>query len=177
MKKDSPLMLGVILFLICAVMTGILAYCNSITAPIIAEAQLKEQQAAMKEVLPEAESFEEINEAVSKGVSGGKTVGYTATVKPDGYGGEITMIVGVSNDMTVTGVKITAMSETAGLGAKAQEESFLEMYKGKKDDVKVVKGSQKLDNEIVAISGATITTNAVTSGVKDALKIVGEIAE
>ena len=172
MKKDSPLMLGIILLVICGVMTGILAFCNSVTAPIIAQAQLEEQQAAMKEVLPEAESFEEIKTGISKGIAGGNTVGYSVTVKPNGYGGAITMIVGVSEDMTVTGVKITAMNETAGLGAKAQEPDFLEMYKGKKNDVKVVKGSAKADNEVVAISGATVTTNAVTSGVKEALELV-----
>ena len=110
-------------------------------------------------------------------MSDGETVGYTATVKPNGYGGAITMIVGVSKDMTVTGVKITAMSETAGLGAKAQDEAFLEKYKGKKEDVSVVKGSAKADNQIVAISGATITTNAVTDGVKETLKLVGELPE
>lgn len=175
MKKDNPLMLGIILLLICAVMTGILAFCNYVTAPIIAQAQLEEQQAAMKEVLPEAESFEEIRDGISKGISGGKTVGYTATVRPYGYGGEITMIVGVAEDLSVTGVKITAMSETAGLGAKAQESEFLELFKGKKDDISVVKGSAKAENEIVAISGATITTNAVTDGVKEALELVGAL--
>ena len=161
----SSLKLGIILLLICAVSTGLLAYVNMLTAPVIAENTLKQQSEARQEVLSSAVSFDDLGDSVFKGKdANGNTVGYAVSVTPSGYGGAINMIVGVNEDLTISGVKILSMSETPGLGAKAQDDKFLSQFVGKG-------ASMELKKDINAITGATITSTAVTKGVKEAINL------
>ncbi len=165
MIKDS-IKLGLILLLICGISTGLLAYVNDFTAPVIAENEDAAKKEAMLQVMPSAESFYDISETISKASDGaGNHIGYTVKVTPSGYGGEISMIVGVNPDFTISGVQILSLSETPGLGAKAQDEAFLSQFKGKGSDM-------ALKKDISAISGATITSTAVVSGVKEAIRLV-----
>ena len=85
------------------------------------------------------------------------------------------MIIGVCKQATVTGVKITSLSETPGLGAKASNEEFTKQYYGLEEGISVIKSGMPNGNEISAISGATITSKAVTEGVNAALKYVGTL--
>ena len=170
-----------ILFVIGFVCTLILTVCNYVTKDIIAQNAIKEENAAKKEVLTLATDFSEISvedeniDAVYEGVADGKTVGYCVKVSPLGYGGEISMMVGVGVDGKVSGVKIVDMSETPGLGARAKEPSFINAYSGKKDGIKVIKSGIPEDDEVSAISGATITSKAVTEGVNSALSAVSSL--
>ena len=162
----SSLKLGIILLLICAISTGLLAYVNMLTAPVIAENTKKQQDEAQAEVLPLAASFVSIDDSVFEGKdANGNKVGYAVSVSPSGYGGKISMIVGVNSDLTISGVKILSMSETPGLGAKAQDDNFLSQFMGKNE-------SMELKKDINAITGATITSTAVTNGVKEAIALV-----
>ncbi|MBE7013797.1 MAG: RnfABCDGE type electron transport complex subunit G [Ruminococcaceae bacterium] len=155
--------LGLVLFLICGISTGLLSFVNSLTAPVILENAKNQELLANKEVLPEASEFSIVAEDISEGKDNlGNVVGYAVKVSPNGYGGKINMIVGVKCDYTVSGVEILSMSETPGLGAKAQDKAFLNQFV-KKDK------SMKLKEDITAISGATITSTAVTEGVKEAI--------
>ena len=97
----------------------------------------------------------------------GNVLGYVITVTAkDGSQGNITFSVGIKNDGTVNGYSITSMSETPGLGDKAKTEDFSKQYKNKNvDSFNVVKQAPSADNEIEAISGATITSKAMTNGV------------
>lgn len=159
--------------------TLLLALCNCLTEETIASLTEKAEKAAMTETLPAAKKFEaktysgddETVTAVYEGKSEGKTVGYCIKTEPTGYGGAISMMVGVDASGTVTGVKIVSMSETPGLGAKAKEKTFTDGYAGKKAGIKVIKSGNPTDNEISAISGATITSKAVTSGVNSAVAV------
>lgn len=170
-----------ILFVIGFVCTLILTVCNYITKDIIAELAVKEENSAKQEVLASATEFLEISytgngvETVYEGKSNGKRVGYCVKVSPMGYGGEISMMVGVGIDNKVTGVKIISMNETPGLGARAKEESFINAYIGKKPGIKVIKSGTPSPNEISAISGATITSKAVTEGINSALAAVAAL--
>lgn len=165
MVKES-LKLGIILLLICAVSTGLLAYVNDLTAPVIKENESIARKEAMLKVMPSSESFRDISENMSKAIDeNGNLLGYTVNVSPSGYGGEISMMVGVNADLTISGVEILSLSETPGLGAKAQDETFLSQFKEKG-------GNMELKKDINAISGATITSTAVTSGVKEAIELV-----
>ncbi|MCY6959322.1 RnfABCDGE type electron transport complex subunit G [Clostridium brassicae] len=172
--------LGIILFIITAVAGLILGGAHKITAEPIAIQQKKENDAAMKEVLPKAESFEkqdvkleETNpvKEVNSGKTGSDVSGYAIKVAPKGYGGLIEMMVGISNEGKVEGIKILTHAETPGLGAKAPEPEFSGQYKGKPTDkpLDVVKAEPSKDNEIKAITGATITSKAVTTGVNAAI--------
>ena len=94
-------------------------------------------------------------------------IGFVMTVtNKEAYGGSLTLTMGIALDGTVTGVAFTKLEETAGLGMKAAEPEFKDQFKNKKVDAfQYSKSGASADNEIDALSGATITTNAVTNGV------------
>ena len=126
---------GFTLCAITAVSALILAFVNSLTAPVIAKNTAEKQQQAMLEVLPSASGFSDenlINDSVDKIVTAvyegndeNKNVcGYAVMVSPNGYGGAISMTVGVDLELKVTGVDIISQSETPGLGAKCVEDDF-----------------------------------------------------
>ncbi len=86
----------------------------------------------------------------------------------EGYGGNISFLVGFSTDKLVKGISILSINETAGLGLEAKNEDFLDQY--------ISKGDLGFDN-IDAISGATITTNAITKGVNAASIVADYLIE
>lgn len=168
------LKVGAILCAITAVSAGTLAAVNKATAPIIAENAEKKQNEAMRAVLPEAENFErreffEDGSSVTAVYDGG--VGYAVLCEPRGYGGNISLVVGIDADNRVSAVDITAQSETPGLGARCIEEEFKAQFVGKTGEITVTKRGGGED-EVDAISSATITSRAVTAGVNDALRAV-----
>ena len=85
----------------------------------------------------------------------------TATDK-EGYGGDIQVTVGITTDGTISGVSILSISETAGLGMKATEPAFYEQYHGKQTESFYVSKDGGNGEPIDALSGATITSRAVT---------------
>ena len=103
--------------------------------------------------------------------SSGETLGYVITVTAkDGSQGSITFSVGIQNDGTVNGYSITSISETPGLGMKAQEEEFYKQFENKKvDSFTVVKQTPTSDSEIETITGSTITSKAMANGCNAAL--------
>ena len=162
-----------------------------ITKAPIANAQEEAKQEAYKQVFEDADSFDdlevdakeaaeavkaagvddgaEINEAV-EAKQGGETIGYVITATdPNGYGGDIQVSVGIQNDGTVNGIAILSINETAGLGMKASEPEFYEQYSGKQTDHFYVSKDGGEGEQIDAISGATITTRAVTGAVNASL--------
>lgn len=177
------LKLGVTLFAICAVAALVLGVTNNITAPVIEERNIQASNEARKIVLPEADEFKELDGMnsdivleVYEGIKDGQVIGYTIKTSSKGYGGAIELMVGISKDGKITGVEIGNHSETPGLGSRATEPMFKNQYVDKdvSNSLLVVKGSANNDNEISAISGATITSNGVTSGVNAAMKIYNE---
>lgn len=167
--------------IICIIVSGLLAYVNSITAPVISANDQKTFEASMSEVLPNGGSFTEEKLSFTPDESGvelssiykAENGGYVATaVCHEGYGGDITVMVGIKDDMTVNKIKIMSLSETAGLGAKSDTPEFMNQYDGLKRGINVVKnnGGSAADNTISAISGATITSKAVTKAVNCALQ-------
>ena len=177
------LKLGITLFAICAVAALVLGVTNNITAPVIEERNIQASNEARKIVLSEADEFKELDGMnsdivleVYEGIKDGQVIGYTIKTSSKGYGGAIELMVGISKDSKITGVEIGNHSETPGLGSKATEPMFKNQYVDKdvSNSLLVVKGSANNDNEISAISGATITSNGVTSGVNAAMKIYNE---
>lgn len=118
-----------------------------------------------------------VNEAVRADI-GDVYIGYAVTVtSKGGYGGDIKFTVGFLIDGTVTGISYLSITETAGLGMEAKNPSFTNKFVGKKGGSFVVDkdNSKGLPNEIDAISGATITTRAVTQGVNAAYIVLTNI--
>lgn len=170
---------GIILFAITAVAALILAYVNSVTLPIILEQETSKMQEAMAEVLPEANTFEEVPIELSQESDLTKiyetNAGFVIFAAPKGYGGEISMAIGIDNEFKVAGISIISQTETAGLGAKCTEKAWQDQFIGKTENISIVKGGAK-DNQIDAISSATITSTAVTNAVNEAIsaaKILG----
>ncbi len=179
----------VTLFAISLICSAILGVVNAVTVDKIAEIEAETRASAMREVLPEAETFADVSASLTadfkaeNAVTGiyaaaaadGSASGYAVMVAPRGFGGEIVMIVGVNTEGAVSGVVITEMSETPGLGVKANDPAFLSQYAGKSGSLSVVKGAAG-DNQISAITGATVTSRAVTAGVLAAMKAAAAAA-
>ena len=165
-----------------------------ITKAPIAAAELEAKSVAYRVVLPEAAEFVAddltdviaaangeiagmgfgnvtVGEAVTGVDASGAPVGYVVTsTSNDGYGGAITVSVGIQADGTVSGIEFLTLAETAGLGMNAQKPEWKAQYAGKNVDAfSVTKGGAAADNEINAIRGATITSNAVTGAVNAAV--------
>lgn len=164
-----------------------------ITLEPIAAAQDAAKQEAYREVLPDADSFEAYEEFDAKEAAkavqdagltdetidevavaldaSGETAGYVVTsTTAAGYGGEIQISVGIDAEGTVKGISILSISETAGLGMKADEAEFRDQFKDKAvSQFGYTKSAPSSDGEIQAISGATITTSAVVNDVNAAL--------
>lgn len=169
--------LGGILFSITAIAAVLLGFTNMATADIIAEQAGNANAEALKVVLPTASEFEVVEDLsldgtivtdVNAGKENGEITGYAFNVAPVGYGGPINMLVGISAEGTLTGIEIVSHEETPGLGAKATEPEFKDQFKEKKADGPLTVG------DIEAISGATITSTAVTDGVSAAIDLYNQ---
>lgn len=170
------------------VITLVAALCLSfvyrITSGKIAEAEEKEKKDSYFQVSQDAAGFEPIDgdaiaafnashskaavlEAYEAKNEKGETVGAVASVvSHNGYGGDIVLSVGVGADGAVTGVKVTSMSETSGLGANCQSGEWTAQFVGKTaDEIGYVKNGNPDGDQIDAITGATITTKAVLDAV------------
>lgn len=173
-KLGYFLKLTVTLLVISAVVACLLGMTNYITSDKIQAITAQKAAASMEEVLP-AESYTAIPyTGTESGVAAlyqAGNAGYVVEVTPSGFGGTIDMVVGISTDGTVTGVSIISMSETSGLGANASKETFRSQYVGKTGTLAVSKDGGDID----ALTGATITSRAVTDGVNTALRVVTEL--
>ncbi len=185
------------LFVITLVAGVSLAFVNEVTKEPIAKAQDKARLEAYEVVYPNAEfkvmdNSDEILKASSKSLEkenlsqcsvddvlavtnkNGNLIGYVfSATSPSGYGGDIKVAVGVSNKTNkITGFTVLSHSETAGLGAKATEDEFKSQFIGKSaNGINYTKNGASNDTEIDALSGATITSNAVCEAVDSALAV------
>ena len=175
--------LGLITF-VCALLLG---FINAVTADKIAQNNENTRNEAMAVIMQDAESFEavEVGEewtapedkgqppisGVYEAQAGGETIGYCVEVNPSGFGGTLTMIVGINLDGTVAGAQVTEHGETPGLGAKSQTDpEWIKQYQGQPADgqLQVTKDGGTIN----AITGSTITSRAVTDGVNTAAAYV-----
>lgn len=193
MMKDT-----FVLFAITLIAGLILGVVYQVTKePIAVQAQKAKQEACM-EVFADAASFEllevtavtedgyytpqdeqwvqmgfegvDIGEVMSALDSNGAVLGYVITVNDhEGYGGDIEFMMGVRTDGTLNGISLLAISETAGLGMRAEEVLKPQFVNKKAESFEYVKSGAAGENQIDAISGATITTHAVTNGVNAGL--------
>lgn len=167
-----------------------LAFVNEITLKPIETAEYNAKMAGYEEVFQSAEFAEidnssqlideynsdkncSVDDVLAVKDENGNVVGYVmSATSPSGYGGNVTVAIGINcADDSITGMKVLAQSETAGLGARCTEDEFKSQFKTLSANViAYVKGgnADHTNNEIDAISGATITTNAVTEAVNTA---------
>lgn len=162
-----------VLTCICLVVTALLAYINTVTSPIIAEAEQNAAREAMAEVLSEADSFEQVTldtspERVTEIYRAENGAGYVFMLTTKGYGGDMRLICGIKTDGTIEACKTLSHSETSGLGSKTAEDPYKNQYIGK--------SSETLD-EVDAISGATISSVAYKSAIEEAFEAFNKVKE
>jgi electron transport complex protein RnfG len=158
----------VVLCVICVVITGALAVTNDITAPIIEEATRRAQEAARLELLPDATGFTEVQgvsvDNVSAIYKANNGVGTVVTSTAKGYGGSMTVMVAFAPDGTIKQIKVTEQAETKGIGSKvAGDPAFWTRYQGLKAE------PLTLGEDVDALTGATISSKAVTNAVNAAI--------
>ena len=183
MKKQSTfgyvLRLALTLLLICGIMAGALAAVNAVTEPIIEQINREKTQKAIQAVLPgggEVVDFPAVDVGVAVNCVYQGENGYAVEVVPSGFGGGITMMVGIDNEGKVLGVSVVSHTETAGLGSVAGDktskgEAFRSQFVGQSGSVSVSKDGGAID----AITGATITSRAVCDGINAALAVVANM--
>ncbi len=170
-KIASILMPVVVLTLIATVMALLLGLTNMLTEEPIKNIALQNEKAAVSKVIP-ADTYESAEIALEGkkysyyvAKSSGVTVGYAFNVSGNGYGGAVTSIVGINIDGSISAIEITDISgETPGLGQNAGREDFKSAFTGKSNDIIITKNNPAED-EVKAVTGATITSNAVASSV------------
>ena len=168
LRKDFVMPI-LVLSVFCLVISGALAFTNSFTAPIVADAARLRAEVVRGEIIPDAADFELVEieglpESVREVYRSSNDVGYIFVVVASGYGGDMKIILGLAPDGSVIQSKVLEHSETKGLGSKIEDDSFAGQFDG-------------LDigrfGAVDAISGATISSNAYAKAVCDALEAFG----
>ncbi|MBN1405921.1 MAG: RnfABCDGE type electron transport complex subunit G [Candidatus Omnitrophica bacterium] len=162
---------GIVLALICFAATLVLAFTYEITKPKIEKGLEQEEKNALSEIMPEADSFDaKSTDGIDyfEALSSGKTIGYCIKVTGTGYNGYIRMIAGIDEKGTIKGIRVLEQYETPGLGARINEKkpgekepAFLKQFNGKNARALEIK------KDVDAITGATISSKAVTDAVRD----------
>lgn len=192
MIKDSLILFGITL-----IAGLLLGGVYAITKGPIAQAQIDKQQAAYQSVFADAVAFQEIGQSSPEAIAkllqtagyekdridetklavdaAGTPLGYVMTVtSTEAYSGELQIAVGIRLDGTVNQISFLSLSETMGLGMEAKQPAFYEQFSNKKVNAfSYTKSGAVADNEIDALSGATITSNAVTNAVNAAIVYAG----
>lgn len=186
MLKDAA-----ILFAITLIAGAVLGFVYDVTKAPIAEQEAKAKSEACREVFADAAAFEalegseeemtavaaaggyakvSVNEVLTASDASGASLGYVITVTShEGYGGDIQFSMGIRNDGTLNGISILSISETAGLGMRAEEVLKPQFANKNVAQFTYTKSGAVSDDQIDAISSATITTSAVTNAVNAGL--------
>lgn len=141
-----------------------------VTAPIAAEKRIMLKNQAMQALVKEADTFEKINDMENwyRAKKGNELIAYVGPGESKGYGGSIKMLVAITTDGKVIDYTIMAHNETPGLGDNAAKDFFRSQFFGKDETKLVVVKDPKNTQNIQALTGATITSKAVTKAVRDA---------
>ena len=193
MIKDALILFAITL--IAGLMLGVV---NDITKEPIAQQEQKAKNEACQNVFAVADSFEaqeladsaqieqvltdagisgaDVDELMAAKDASGALLGYVITVTDhEGYGGDIQFSMGITNEGTLNGISLLSISETAGLGMRAGEVLVPQFADKNVSKFTYTKTGATADSEIDAISGATITTNAVVNGVNAGLAYFDKI--
>lgn len=189
--KKNMLKDAAILFAITLISGLLLGLVYQVTAQPRREQQERKIREACQAVFAQAEQFEELSYTMDEALAqqlaengvkigtvyqardaAGSPMGYVIeTTSGEGYGGNITLYAGITNDGILNGVSILTISETPGLGMRAQEVLVPQFEQKAAVDFTYTKTGSQSDSEIDAISGATITTRAVTNAVNGAVSV------
>ena len=185
--------LTVTLFVTCVIVAGLLGFVNKLTLPNITAANERKTAEAIQQVLPEMEGSPTVMEvtgemtAAASGAgatltkayeaqAGGSVIGHALKIVASGSQGNIVMMVGLDAEGAVTGVSIVSNSETSGIGSKVMNNEPLNSGTGVLDQFigkSAADGTLTVGKNVDAISGATVSSRGVTTGVNAALAVAG----
>jgi len=160
-----------VLTILCLLVSGALAFGNRLTQPIIEEAAARRVEIARREIIPQADGFELLDiehfrhdGILSKSITEVHRTtngsGYIVMVTSSGYGGDIKLICGISPEGKIIRTAVMAQNETKGLGTPVFDEAHAGKFRDK---------DKNSIEDVAAISGATITSNAFKRGIRDSL--------
>lgn len=189
---SEPVKFGAILLLFCAISAGLLAFVNSMTVDVIAQAQLEQTLNSYKTIFgDEADNFEEYDqsklekiqekypeiEAIFVAEKADQKVGFGVNVTTNGFGGAMTNALGIKIEGDeILGYSNITHQETKGFGTQITEEPYVSSYKGKSVSEELVLSKEpKAPNEIMQISGATVSSKAVFEGDKIVAEVYKDI--
>ena len=174
-----------ITLLITAVITvALLSVVYNFTKEPIEKQKRRTQEEAMREVLPKASDYREMETElsgsivaiyeglyISEALTDDVLIGYVIMLSPEGYSGNIDIVVGIYlGEGKISGMRVLRHTETPGLGALAVKEDFYSRYEGLPFGQLTVVRSSPGENEIQAITSATITTRAITNAINEAIE-------
>ena len=185
--------LTVTLFVTCVIVAGLLGFVNKLTLPNITAANERKTAEAIQQVLPEMEGSPTVMEvtgemtAAASGAgatvteayeaqAGGSVIGHALKIVASGSQGNIVMMVGLDAEGAVTGVSIVSNSETSGIGSKVMNNEPLASGTGVLDQFigkSAADGELTVGKNVDAISGATVSSKGVATGVNAALAVAG----
>jgi len=156
----------VLLTVVVLVSVALLMALNSITAPVIEAQRKAEIIELLEDIFPQMTDFSYENE-VYHILEDGQEAGYAFIASGSGYGGQISIMVGLDGDLTIKDVSIISHTETPGLGSRVTEEDFTSQFEGLAlQDIALSKNGGQID----AITGATISSEAVVSAIREAME-------
>lgn len=174
---NKILKLALVLLAVSAIVAGVLGVINELTYPVI-DAQKQAKTAEAFSAVLKADRFDEIEFSnpdfpTVLTVHKAEGVGYVVTSKFSGAQGNITLAVGVDNDYKCTGISVIEHSETSGLGANAASTGevgvkFREQFIGQDESIALANAGGSID----ALTGATITSRAITEAVATSIRAV-----
>lgn len=174
----NNLRLGGILLFICIISGGLLSVVNNLTKDAIIE-NSKINKNDLAYVLEDAENINDYEielleesavKEVYEALKGDEVVGYVFKITTKGFHGGVDFVAAIQDD-TLTGIKVLSHSETPGLGAKINELEFIDKFKNLpiENFIELVKTSKSKDNEVEAVSGATISSTAAVKASNEAI--------
>ncbi len=162
----------------CFISGAIIAATYFVTAPVAVQKAIELQNQSMQALVKDADNFKKIpgKTDLYEAQHCVKTIAYVVPSESKGFGGPIKMLVAVTKEGKVIDFTIVSHNETPGLGDNAQKDSFRGQFKNKgAEDLEVTKDPSNKKN-IQAMTGATISSRAVTKGVKEAVDEVTKYA-
>lgn len=161
----------------CILSGAIIAGTYYITSPTAERKAAEMKQNTMKSLIRQADTVKQIPGRTDwyEALKGGKTIAYVVPAEAKGYGGTIEMLAGIGTDGKVLDFSILSSNETPGLGQNASKESFRSQFEGKSLKNLVVVKDPSDKEDIQAMTGATISSSAVTEGIREAVEKVREL--
>jgi len=168
--RDSARMI-LVLFIVCGLSAASLAVMNSVTKEPIARHEKQQTDEALRGVFPDADEFVNSEpDRVWEALSNGQKAGRVFRTQVQGYSGPITLMFGTDSTGAITGLRVLSHTETPGLGAKITAAQFTDQFRNKRPEQLILKKHDPARGQIDAITGATISSRAVTKALSTTIE-------